>query len=144
MKPKFSKKLPTNDNDDLLTIKRVVRNEGEKVPLTISKNQLKKIKPEGHFEGKNKVFFDDDGNVVTAEKHRLKQRLSANKETANYDAIRTMEDRLEQNRDDDDEIERERRKIKRKKKDVAKEIARRGGEQREAVLDNGSDNDEEE
>jgi hypothetical protein len=39
-------------------VKGVVRNEGEKAPLSVSKRQLKKIKPEGHFEGKNKVFFD--------------------------------------------------------------------------------------
>jgi len=36
-----------------------VKNEGEKAPLTASKRQLKKIKGDGHFEGRNKVHFDE-------------------------------------------------------------------------------------
>jgi hypothetical protein len=51
----------------LLTVKRVVKNSGEKAPLAVSKRQLKKIKPEGHYEGRNKVYFDEQGNSITDE-----------------------------------------------------------------------------
>lgn len=32
-------------------------------PLAVSKRKLKKIKLEGHFEGRNKLKFDDEGNI---------------------------------------------------------------------------------
>ena len=66
--------------DDFLVVKGVVRGKDEKAPLTTSKRQLKKIKPEGHFEGKNKIFFDEQGNKLTADQYRRNQRLLANKE----------------------------------------------------------------
>jgi hypothetical protein len=49
-----------------------VSSQGERAPLSVSKRQLKKIKPEGHFEGKNKSFFDEAGNTLTADEHRKK------------------------------------------------------------------------
>jgi hypothetical protein len=38
--------------------KKVKLDENAKPILSVSKNQLKKIKAEGHFEGKNKIIFD--------------------------------------------------------------------------------------
>ena len=32
-----------------------------KVESVLSKRQLNKIKPEGHFQGKNKILFDSEG-----------------------------------------------------------------------------------
>ncbi len=48
---------PENDDDELgiTGIKRLGK------PLSVSKRQLKKIKPEGHFGGMNKVKFDEEG-----------------------------------------------------------------------------------
>lgn len=37
----------------------------EEVMPTISKNQMKKIKLDGHFQGRNKIFFDRDGKTYT-------------------------------------------------------------------------------
>ena len=36
--------------------------ESKKLP-NLSKRALRKIKPEGHFDGKNKTTFDAQGNV---------------------------------------------------------------------------------
>jgi hypothetical protein len=115
-----------------LVVKRVVRSANEKAPLSVSKNQLKKIKPEGHFEGKNKVFFNDEGKAMTAEEKRLKERLAANREAINYDRIQVLEDRLERHKDDDELAERQRRKVRRQKRELSKEVARHG--ERQAVL----------
>ena len=72
----------------------MVRGNNEKAPLSVSKRQLKKIKPEGHFEGKNKIFFNEEGQAVTAEEYRRKERLSANRDDIGYDRIQLLEDRL--------------------------------------------------
>ncbi len=37
----------------------------QKPILTVSKNRMKKIRNEGLFDGKNKIHFDDDLNVVS-------------------------------------------------------------------------------
>jgi hypothetical protein len=52
--------------------------ENAKPILTVSKNQLKKIKSEGHFEGKNKIIFDDDLNTITYEQFRVQNLLKSN------------------------------------------------------------------
>ena len=36
--------------------------EKKEIGYKVSRNQLKKIKPEGHFEGRNKLKFDEEGN----------------------------------------------------------------------------------
>ena len=94
--------------------------------MTTSKRQLKKIKPEGHFEGKNKVFFNEEGKTVSYDEHRRNQRLMANKESIDYNAMQLNEDRLEKNKEGDDEIERERRRDKRRRREVSKELTKRG------------------
>lgn len=76
-----------DDDDELLTIKRVVKNEGEKAPLAASKRQLKKIKPEGHFEGKNKVYFDEDGNQINDEEYRRRNRIKSNQDHVDFNTI---------------------------------------------------------
>jgi len=44
--------------------RKIKLDENSKPILSVSKNQLKKIKPEGHFEGKNKIMFDDNLNAL--------------------------------------------------------------------------------
>mgnify|MGYP003555223745 CR=1 FL=1 len=58
--------------------------------MTSSKRQLKKIKNEGHFDGKNKVYFDDDGNVIEDGEYRRRMHLKSNKDEVNYNVIQTM------------------------------------------------------
>ena len=40
--------------------------------LTVSKNQLKKVKNHGYFDGKNITHFDDDMNPISDEEFRRK------------------------------------------------------------------------
>ncbi len=57
---KFGKATESSKEDDdfLKVTKKVKLDENAKPILTVSKNQMKKIKSEGHFEGKNKIIFD--------------------------------------------------------------------------------------
>ena len=73
------------------------------------------------------MFFDEDLNTIPANEHKRKQRLEANKETIEYDAIQTLEDRLGRNKEEDDEIERERKRLRRKKREMAKGQEKKGG-----------------
>ena len=41
--------------------------------LTVSKNQLKKVKNHGHFDGKNITHFDDEMNPIPDEEFRRKK-----------------------------------------------------------------------
>lgn len=41
--------------------------------LTVSKNQLKKVKDHGHFDGKNITHFDDDIKPISDEEFRRKK-----------------------------------------------------------------------
>lgn len=99
----------------------------------MSKRQLKKIKPEGHFEGKNKTYFDNAGNPLTADEYRKKEKLLANKEEVEYNPIDHIQSRIEKNREVDDTVEKERRKVKRRKKETLRELSRRP-EMQQAVL----------
>jgi hypothetical protein len=46
-------------------VKKTHRADSSTKPiLSVSKNQLKKVKPYGHFDGKNKTHFDDDLNPI--------------------------------------------------------------------------------
>jgi hypothetical protein len=91
----------------------------------VSKRQLKKIKQEGHFEGKNKTYFDDSGNALSAEEYRKKERLQANKEDVEYNPIEHIQERMEKNREEDDNLEKERRKILRRKRETKRELSRK-------------------
>lgn len=55
--------------DDLLVPKKKGEQTHEKekkeIGFKVSRNQLKKIKPEGHFEGRNKIRFDEEGSKYT-------------------------------------------------------------------------------
>ena len=53
------------EEDDLLTFKGKHIASTTKLIPTLSKRQLRKIKPEGHFEGRNKIIFDDEGKPMT-------------------------------------------------------------------------------
>ena len=57
---------------------KIKLNKDAKLILSVSKNQLKKIKSEGHFEGKNKIIFDENLNKVTYDEHRVKSLLKNN------------------------------------------------------------------
>ena len=57
---------------------KIKLNKDAKPILSVSKNQLKKIKSEGHFEGKNKIIFDENLNKVTYDEHRVKSLLKNN------------------------------------------------------------------
>lgn len=53
------------ENDDFLVKKKGNQTheiEQKDVGFSVSRRQLKKIKPEGHFEGRNKIKFDEIGN----------------------------------------------------------------------------------
>ena len=41
--------------------------------LSVSKNQLKKVKDHGYFDGKNITHFDDDMNPISDEEFRRKR-----------------------------------------------------------------------
>lgn len=50
--------------DDLLVLKKGEKThekENKNIGFGISKRQLKKIKPDGHFQGRNKIMFDEKG-----------------------------------------------------------------------------------
>ena len=52
--------------DDLLVLKKKDKNnenDDSSIGFCLSNNQLKKIKPEGHFEGRNKIKFDEAGII---------------------------------------------------------------------------------
>lgn len=56
-----------DDNEDLLVKKEGVQTheiENKEVGFGISRRQLKKIKPDGHFEGRNKIKFDSEGILL--------------------------------------------------------------------------------
>ncbi len=40
---------------------------------------MKKIKEDGHFEGRNKTFFDDDLNPITNDQFKKAKYLKNNK-----------------------------------------------------------------
>lgn len=53
------------EQEELLKIKTVHRPDpNAKKILTVSKNQLKKVKDHGYFDGKNITHFDDDMNPI--------------------------------------------------------------------------------
>ncbi len=76
---------------------KIKLNKNDKPILSVSKNQLKKIKPEGHFEGKNKIIFDDNLNKVTYDEHRVKSLLKSNEKniSLNRNFQSEMQNRLE-------------------------------------------------
>jgi hypothetical protein len=81
-----------------LKVKEKIKlNKNDKPILSVSKNQLKKIKPEGHFEGKNKIIFDDNLNKVTYDEHRVKSLLKSNEKniSLNRNFQSEMQNRLE-------------------------------------------------
>ena len=61
---------------------------------------MKKIKPEGHFEGKNKIIFDEDMNKMTYEQFRVKNLLQNNEKNVKVQRNFEFEiqNRLEVNR----------------------------------------------
>ena len=68
------------------------------VPI-LSKRQLKKIKPEGHFEGRNRIMFDEEGNAMT-EAEQTKRNFESNR-IKSIDQTDRLRERLELNRDID-------------------------------------------
>ena len=64
---KLREPIVENDEseDDLLIPKKKGEQTHEKekkdIGFKVSRNQLKKIKAEGHFEGRNKLKFDEEG-----------------------------------------------------------------------------------
>lgn len=67
-----------------------MKHNGEKAPLTSSKRQLKKIKNEGHFDGRNKIYFGEDGSVIEDAEYRRQLHLKSNRDEVNYNVIQTM------------------------------------------------------
>ena len=56
-----------DDDDELFKIKRTndqIDFDSIKTELKVSKRQLKKVKVEGHFEGRNKIYYDDEGKFL--------------------------------------------------------------------------------
>lgn len=54
-----------DEGDEFLVLKtgeKTHEKHDKNVGFGISKRQLKKIKPDGHFSGKNKTFFDEKGD----------------------------------------------------------------------------------
>jgi hypothetical protein len=81
-----------------LKVKQKIKlDKNDKPILSVSKNQLKKIKPEGHFEGKNKIIFDENLNKVTYDEHRVKTLLKSNEKniSLNRNFQSEMQNRLE-------------------------------------------------
>ncbi len=76
---------------------KIKLDKNDKPILSVSKNQLKKIKPEGHFEGKNKIIFDENLNKVTYDEHRVKTLLKSNEKniSLNRNFQSEMQNRLE-------------------------------------------------
>ena len=53
-----------DEDDELLVMKKKNNNEKfieENVGLSVTRNQMKKIKNDGYFEGRNKIKFDEKG-----------------------------------------------------------------------------------
>lgn len=66
------------------------------------------------------MFFDSDGNTISADEYRKLQRLQANREEVEYNPIQHIQQRIDKNREVDDTVEKERRKVQRKKRETAR------------------------
>ena len=68
------RKAADDEDDDFLTLKRkhveVDAQQDAHQQTVLSKNQLKKIKLDGHFAGKNKIFYDEEGNTSVGAQRR--------------------------------------------------------------------------
>lgn len=93
-----------------------------KLVPTLSKRQLKKIKPDGHFEGRNKILFDEMGNPTT-ESDKTRLAFEANR-AKNIDASDLLRQRMETNREEDMETEKERRRQRRLKRKLREQEER--------------------
>ncbi len=61
---KIRENQAADDEGEFLTLKRKYQEVSESLDrpsLQVSKRQLKIIKPDGHFGGKNKIFYDQNG-----------------------------------------------------------------------------------
>lgn len=65
MKKEEKNKQLEEQHDDILKYKGKFESKDIKTIPSLSNRQLKKIKLDGHFEGKNKIFFDEDGKPMT-------------------------------------------------------------------------------
>ena len=58
--------LDQDDEEDFLKFKDEKRDiEAIRPELKVSKNRMKKIRMEGHFEGKNKTRYDEETGKTT-------------------------------------------------------------------------------
>lgn len=93
------------EEQDFFKVKRTIVGDGsiKKLP-PVTKNQLKKVKEEGHFGGKNKIIFDQDGNPLTYDEHmKLMYAKNVNKEV---DTIDRISKRIRDNKQQDEEAEK--------------------------------------
>lgn len=118
----------------------------------LSKRALRKIKPEGHFDGKNKKTFDADGNLVVPKSdfdgvyvNQLrdpdgKMKILRDTEVSDDDGARDahtvkMKEKLAENLEVDTKVAKEKRKEKRLKvKKRLREEAGIGSKQDEEVV----------
>ena len=159
------KKQKTEENDDnllldedqLFTVKRTIMpdegiEEAEEIKPIFSKNKLKKIKRGGIADGKNKIYFDNDGQPITSLEYHMKhntftkdnqdQTGKDDQETDYFDKVKKS---LQANKNIDDQIANERVKQKRIKKRKQKEEYRKQLEQenqKEFYVVEGEDNDD--
>ncbi|CAK83459.1 unnamed protein product (macronuclear) [Paramecium tetraurelia] len=94
--------------------------ELEQPKFVTSKRQMKKVKADGIFGGRNKVFFDDEGNQITAEEKRRQEILEGQQEVLQKDEDRTLKygQKLIEHAEDDKANEKDRIKQKRLKKKI--------------------------
>ena len=128
--------------------------EAEEIKPIFSKNKLKKIKRGGIADGKNKIYFDNDGQPITSLEYHMKHNTftkdnqdqadkdDQDQETDYFDKVKKS---LQANKNIDDQIANERVKQKRIKKRKQKEEYRKQLEQenqKEFYVVEGEDNDD--
>ena len=122
-------KAEVNEKDDLFTLKRTIKPDDDVEPdepeietkKIFSKNQLKKIKKGGISQGKNKVYFDAEGNPISSLSYHykasdLKEDDNAEENENQDEYISKIKKSLTQTQAMDNQIAQDRLKQKRVKR----------------------------
>ncbi|KAL4503325.1 hypothetical protein ABPG72_000931 [Tetrahymena utriculariae] len=121
---KLRNEIENDDEDNFLVPKKKGQNQDIEESnykintLNVSKNQLKKIKEEGYFGGKNITYFTDDGKQLTQDDIRMMKYKENEKKALEEeeDLVRKHALKIEKNRESDKAREKARIQEKREKK----------------------------
>lgn len=92
----------------------------EEVEERVTKNQMKKIKTDGHFQGRNKIYFDREGKSFT-QIDKKKMEYAANESAATQNNLADQYGlKVVINKELDTQVQKDRVKEKKLKKKLKK------------------------